>query len=154
MAALLAWLYVAETPHLATIIERNPRLEPRIAAEPLMRDIRSAVGERRLWVYYPADRPNGFLGELIQFQLAPTPTTIERDPAFFDQPADALTEALSGYDVLWFPMPDAGTDRRVADVLGVTLQGRFVEPHRRENGSTGFRLYEFANADGTNAGDH
>ncbi|MEO0615708.1 MAG: hypothetical protein AAFY69_06185 [Pseudomonadota bacterium] len=143
ITAVLAWLFILETPYLRNFTDQNPRLEPRIAAEPLMREIRSSVGERRLWVYFPVDRPNGFLGRLIQFQLAPTPTTIERSAEFIAQPDETLTAALADYDVLWFPVSNADTDARVAAALGVELRGRFVETLDDGSGGSAFRLYEF-----------
>lgn len=143
MAGLLAWLFVFETPHLRNFTERNPRLEARVQAEPLMRNLRESLGARRLWVYFPVDRPNGFLGHLMQFQLAPTPTTVERSAEFIEQPADALAAALADYDVLWFPVPNAAADARIAEALGVALAGRFVEQHTGADGAIGFRLYEF-----------
>lgn len=143
ISAVLAWLFVFETPYLRNFTDENPRLEPRVAAEPLMREIRASVGTRRLWVFFPVDRPNGFLGRLIQFQLAPTPTTIERSADFMAQPAETLAAALEDYDVLWFPVPDAETDTRVAAALGVELAGRFVETRRSDANGPRFRLYEF-----------
>lgn len=146
MTAVLAWLFVLETPYLRNFTDQNPRLEPRVAAEALMREIRNDIGDRRLWIYFPVDRPNGFLGRLMQFQLAPTPTTVERDAAFIEQPDAALAETLGSYDVLWFPIPDPNADARIASVLGVELAGRFVEPAPGADGAPRFRLYEFGRA--------
>ena len=143
LTGLLAWLFVLETPYLRNFTDQNPRLEARVQAEPLMRDIRDSLGSRRLWVYFPVDRPNGFLGHLMQFQLAPTPTTVERSPEFIEQPAEAMAAALAEYDVLWFPVSNAEADAKIAEALGVALAGRFVEPLTGADGATGFRLYEF-----------
>ena len=53
----------------------------RAESDPLTQSVRAAAGRQRVWVFLPNDQPNEFIGRFLQFQLSPTPATIERSAA-------------------------------------------------------------------------
>ena len=140
---LVAWLLILETPYPASFMRSNPVLPQRAQGDALMAEVRAAVGQRRLWIWFPKDQPNGFIGRLMQFQLAPTPTTVERDEGFFEQPEDAMRAALASYDVLWMPLADASTLQAVATALGGTDPGPFLEQKTTADGRIVFEAMAY-----------
>jgi len=104
VAAVLA-LYVLETPYLRPIVEPNRTHAVRAGLTPLIEDIRLEVGTSRLWIYYTADSPNGFLGRMVKFLLTPTPTSLEGSERFLESDAASIAAAWRGYDYIWIASP-------------------------------------------------
>ncbi|MEM6512333.1 MAG: hypothetical protein AAF660_04930 [Pseudomonadota bacterium] len=144
--ALLAALLLFETPYLRGFTSANPVVQSRADSEVMVSGIQQALGSRRLWVFFPVDSPNGFLGQVLQYQMSPTPTTVERSVSFLQNSDEAIRDALSAYDVLWFPVTNDEIDQRVTSVIGVRLDGRFVEVVDGPGDTVRFSLFEFASA--------
>lgn len=102
-AAALAAMYVFETPYLKPIYHRNNIEGLRRQLEPATQIIQRQIGRSSLWVYLPKDMPNRFIGELMQYLLSPTPTTIERSPAFLEQGLADIVARWKDFDYIWFP---------------------------------------------------
>ena len=104
VAAVLA-LYVFEPPYLRRIVEPNRTHAVRAGLESMIEEIRAEVGTSRLWIYYTADSPNGFLGRITKFLLTPTPTSMEGSERFLEDDAASIAAAWRDYDYLWIASP-------------------------------------------------
>ncbi len=124
LAAFLA-LYYFETPYLRPVYEPHATVPLRQQLEPLATDIHSRAGESSVWVYLPNDYPNGFLGQLMQYLLAPTPATIERDTSFLDRSSAEVLREWSAFDYVWLA-GELETDqaRRFSELAGYPLTAR------------------------------
>lgn len=148
LAAILLAFLVFETPYPRSFLQPNPALPMRDSTDQVADQVREAVGDRRLWVFFPGDSPNGFIGHLIQFQLAPTPTTIERSAEVLDSGPEHMATMLANYEVLWFPMPNPELDEKASGALGVELEDRFVEVVTSETGEVSFRSLNLLSSPG------
>jgi hypothetical protein len=130
-------LYVFETPYLRPVFEKNPVVRLRPAFEPVATAIHSAVGRSSVWLYLPNDQENGFVGRLLQYLMAPTPTYVERGKEFLERPpADVLAD-WSKFDYVWLPAelpPDVAN--RFGEVAGVRLTDRLFTVSTDESGKT------------------
>ncbi|MFK8052128.1 MAG: hypothetical protein AB8F65_04080 [Woeseiaceae bacterium] len=126
-AVILLAMFIVETPYLRSFYQKNLEIPQRAQNEALMTALSQSLGKRKLWVYFPNDQPNGFIGHLMQYQLTPTPTTIERSRTFVDHDEDTLARILSEYDVIWLLVSNPNLDQKVAAALSVDLEGRFIE---------------------------
>ncbi|MEM9334580.1 MAG: hypothetical protein AAGA33_06995 [Pseudomonadota bacterium] len=142
-AVLAMMMLVFETPYLRGFTTTNQVVGLRQQMEPLMAELRERFADERVWLFLPNDQPNGIFGQILQFQIAPASTTVERSTAFLGQDAASIREAVSAFDVLWFPTENAELDERVGSVLGLSLDGRFVRVQRGPDGETTFELYAF-----------
>lgn len=105
-AAAVVACYGFEAPYLERILEPNPKIQLRTQLEPLMEEIRAEVGMSRTWIYYTADSANGFVGRMVRFLLAPTPTAMEGSERFL-QNDDMASIAASwrGFEYVWIASP-------------------------------------------------
>ncbi len=142
-ASLALMMLVFETPYLRGFTSPNPQMAWRTQMEPLLSELNDRFDDRRVWIFLPTDRPNGIFGQIMQFLIAPTPTTVERSTSFLMQEEPAIREQLSRFDILWFPAENPELDERVGSVLGLEMQGRYVSVQRGASGSARFELYEF-----------
>lgn len=143
LTALISWMMIFETPYLRNFYQPNPVLAQRVGAEKVLASISDALDSEKLWVFFPVDQPNGFLGHLMQFQLAPTPTVIERSATFFEQSPEQVEAALSDFDILWFPVQDPALDEKISAALGMSLSGRFVRRATTADGGARYETHEF-----------
>lgn len=118
-------LYVFETPYLRPVFEQNLIVGARQQLEPLTASIRSAVGRSSVWLYMPNDYPNRFIGHLLQYLMAPTPTYVERDKTFLERPPEEVLENWSKFDYVWLPTDvDAEIEARFVEIAGLPLTDR------------------------------
>ena len=123
--ALLA-LLVVEKPHIQSLLRpvASPLTAFRSDIRPVTDRVRTAVGDRRLWLYLPDPNPHNLTSRILLYELAPTPTTVNRDFAFFDQSRDAILEAWSGYDFVWVPLDSPELDEKLRSIAGPDLGER------------------------------
>jgi hypothetical protein len=101
-AAAAIALYALETPYLQRIFEPNPRIPARAALEPILEPIRANVGRSKLWVYFPGDRTDYFYGRMVQYLLAPTPTTMEGSERFLQaEDATRIAAVWRPFQYVW-----------------------------------------------------
>ena len=130
-------LYVFETPYLRPSFQRNAVLDIRQELEPITMAVRSAVGRSSVWLYMPKDQANGFVGRLLQYLLAPTPTHVERDKTFLDRPPGEVLEDWSKFDYVWLPTQlEPEVANRFVDVAGLPLTERLFVVSTDESGRT------------------
>jgi hypothetical protein len=130
-------LYVFETPYLRPVFERNSVIELRQQLEPTTAAIHAAVGRSSVWLYLPTDHPNGFVGHLFQYLMAPTPTYIEREKAFLERTPDSVFEDWSKFDYVWLPTElELEVANRFVEVAGLPLTDRLFVVSTDESGRT------------------
>jgi hypothetical protein len=126
-----AWL---EPPFLRPLFHSVSVYPMRDATESITAKVRALAGNGRVWVFLPNDQPNEFLGRFLQFQLSPTPASVERSVEFWDSEPAQIRQALANFEVIWFPTEGYQLDA-AADVVGSTMpagiyvrqpDGRFV----------------------------
>lgn len=118
-------LYVFETPYLRPVLEKNAGIPLRHELEPITASIRSAVGRSSVWLYLPNDLPNGFVGHLLQYLMAPTPTYVERDGSFLERSPEEAFAEWSRFDYVWLPTEiDPALANRFAEIAGMPLTDR------------------------------
>ncbi len=114
----LTTLFVVETPHLTPVIASNPPIPFRAQTQGWVEEVRATVGDDRVWIFFPVDQPNGFMGRILSFHFSPTPTTIERSEGFMDQSDQAILEAWRGQDYVWFPLESDALRAKVEGLIG------------------------------------
>ena len=128
-------LYAFETPYLRPVFERNAVLQIRQELEPITTAIHSAVGRSSVWLYMPNDQANGFVGHLLQYLMAPTPTFVERDKAFLERPPGEVLEDWSKFDYVWLPAElEPEVANRFVEVAGFPLTDRLFVVSTDESG--------------------
>ena len=128
--------YAVETPYLRPILQPNPKLRNASELEPVLEQIRTRGRDVATWIYFPRDLPNGFVGRMLQYLLAPTPAVVERSEHFLEgddtrryrgglapvrlrvdterahtRSGDRAGALFRGWDARW-PLPRALLDRR------------------------------------------
>jgi hypothetical protein len=92
--------------YLRPILQPNPRITLRTEYEPLLGRIRASIDTSRLWIYFPADLENRFIGHMLQYLLAPTPTVVERSADFLQgDDAASIAAAWRRFDYVWIASP-------------------------------------------------
>jgi hypothetical protein len=130
-------LYAFETPYLRPVFERNAIVGIRQELEPITVAIHSAVGRSSVWLYMPNDQPNGFIGQLFQYLMAPTPTHVEREKAFLERPPGEVLEDWSKFDYVWLPAElDPALTTRFVEIAGLSLTDRLFVVSTDESGKT------------------
>jgi hypothetical protein len=94
-------LYAFETPQARVILGQEPRTELRQKLEPLATAIKAQTGDGSIWIYFPADEPNGFIGRMLRYLLTPARTRIESSADFFDQEPATVAAAWQDFDYVW-----------------------------------------------------
>lgn len=118
-------LYVFEPPYLRPVFERNHIIELRTQIEPITQAVHAAVGRSPVWLWLPNDQPNGFIGRLFQYLMAPTPVYVEREEGFLAQPSEAILESWSRFDFVWLPVEiEPALSNRFVEVTGLPLTDR------------------------------
>ncbi len=111
----LAAFFAFERPYLQPLytVQRPPEI--REVIEPMAVQLRAAIGDARLWTFFPVIDSNGFIVQLVQYQLTPGPTYVEQDAMVLLGDQAALKNELRNWDYMWFvvedPKLDAGLDR-------------------------------------------
>jgi hypothetical protein len=130
-------LYMLEPPYLRPVFEKNAVVEMRQQLEPITTAIQSAVGRSSVWLYLPNDRSNGFVGRLLLYLMAPTPTHVERDRAFLERAPDTVLDEWSKFDYVWLPSELEGdVAKRFTEVAGLPLTDRLFVVSTDESGKT------------------
>jgi hypothetical protein len=128
-------LYVFETPYLRPVFERNAPDALRQQLEPVTASIHATVGRSSVWLYMPNDYSNRFLGHLLQYLMAPTPTYVERDKTFLQRTPDDVLEDWSKFDYVWLPTElEPELENRFVEVAGLPLTDRLFVVSTDESG--------------------
>lgn len=131
-------LYVVETPYLRPLYEPNPEIGLRMQLEPITESLANMAGRSRVWVYLPNDMPNLFVGELLQYLLAPAPAYVERDDRFFERAPNQVFSAWTDFGYVWLPSelpPEQG--ERFTEVTGFSPDERIFSVVTNPAGPTG-----------------
>jgi hypothetical protein len=130
-------LYVFETPYLRPVVQPNSVVGLRQQFEPITAAIHSAVGRSSVWLYMPNDYPNGFVGHLFQYLMAPTPTYVEREKTFLERDPGEVLDEWSEFDYVWLPTElDPEAANRFVEVAGLPLEDRLFVVTTDETGKT------------------
>ena len=130
----IAALWLFETPYLTPLREPNPPSPLRQQLEPLTAAIQDFAGSSPVWVYLPNDYPNGFMGQLVQYLVAPTPAVVERDGTFMSKDDEAVFDVWSQFGWVWIAAElDAETSARFRNLTGQSEDSRLFRV--REAGS-------------------
>lgn len=123
--ALLA-LLLAERPHIQTLLPGSPKnlTDFRDYIRDTATVLRNTVGESKLWMYLPDNDTHHFMSRVMLFELAPTPTTVNRDFEFFAQSNDEILAEWAQYDYVWIAFQDAEVDERLREIAGNDLGDR------------------------------
>ena len=123
-AAALGAFLVVETPYLKPAYTTQQPPDLRLQLEPMTLTLRQQIGEAPLWVYFPNNMTNGFIGQLMQFQLSPGRVKIEEDfDALTDDP-DAIRAQLADFDYAWFIIQTPEIDAAIEKLTGDEVTAR------------------------------
>jgi hypothetical protein len=122
--AALAALLIFEPPYLKPLYVTQQAPEFRLQTEAATTQLRAAIGESRLWVLFPNDLPNGFLGQVLQYQLSPGRTYVERDVSALFQNPVSLRMELRSWEYAWFPAADPDLDAALERLIEGPLTER------------------------------
>ena len=134
--ALLAVLYVVETPYLKPVYTAHEPPPIHTQLEPLSARIAGVVGDDRLWIYFPVPDSNGLIGRILKYQMAPVRTEVAVDPAMFADRPELMQALVSEWDYLWFPVPSPELDRQLQLHFGEDLKERLFRVDRQGDGVT------------------
>jgi len=117
-AVALAAFLVFERPYLKPLysVQQPPLLRTQL--EPMTAGIRSTIEESSVWVYFPNNLENGFVGQVLQYLLTPGRTYVEEraDHLLYD-PA-ALIPELRHFQYAWFPAQSPEIDAALKELAG------------------------------------
>jgi hypothetical protein len=121
--ALVAMI-VSERPYLKpAYTERRPP-EFRLQLEPLTEQVRAAIGEASLWVFFPNNVTNGLVGQMLQYQLSPGATFVEEDASVLLGDQAAVREDLRHWEYAWFVPQHPELDAALERLLGHSITAR------------------------------
>jgi hypothetical protein len=120
----LVVLIVLERPYFEPLF--SPRLPPpvRLQLEPLTKQVKNAIGDTRLWVFFPSDVSNGFTGQLLQYLLSPGRTHVEEDAEVLLGDQEMLKDELRNWEYAWFAPQNAEFDVALERLLDTEVTAR------------------------------
>lgn len=121
---LLTALYVFERPYLKPLYTTQRPPEIRVVTERITSQVRAAIGNARLWILFPAVDSNGFLSQLLQYQLSPAPTHVEQDATVILGDHEALKSELRNWEYMWFVVKDPKLDSGLERLIGEKVAER------------------------------
>lgn len=121
---LLAALYVFEQPYLKPLYTTQRPPDIRMVTEQMTKQLRAAIGEARLWILFPAIDSNGYVGQLLQYQLSSGPTHVEQDATVLLGDHAALKSELRNWEYMWFLVKDAKLDAGLERLIGEKVEER------------------------------
>ena len=129
--AILA-LLVIERPHIHTLIPgKTKNLDNfRIHIGDTAAILRATIGRNKLWLYMPDEDFHHFMSRIMLFELAPTPTTINRDFDYFEQPRNQILSEWAQYDFVWIANQDPQLDEKLRGLVGPDLGERLYKVSR------------------------
>jgi len=120
LTALIAF----ERPYLEPLYTTQRAPEIRTQIDPLTEQLRAAIGEARLWVFFPNEFSNGFIGQMLQYQLSPGSAYVEEDPSVLFGDQEILKNELANWEYAWFPVQDPKIDAALERLIGATITAR------------------------------
>jgi hypothetical protein len=123
-AAALGAFLVVETPYLKPVYTTQQPPDLRLQLEPMTLALRQQIGEAPLWVYFPNTMTNGFIGQLLQFQLSPGRVEVEEDFDALSEDPDALRSRLADFDYAWFIIQTPEIDVALEALTGSEVTAR------------------------------
>lgn len=123
--ALYTW---NEPPFLRPLLVSREYHPLRAQTDAVASNLRELAAGGKVWIFLPNDMPNNFIGRLLQFQLSPVPTQVERSSDFWSGDPSLIGSVLSGHTVIWFPVegftiPRAATWFGSSAPSGIYLRG-------------------------------
>jgi hypothetical protein len=116
---LLTALYIFERPYLKPLYTTQRPPDIRMVTEQMTNQLRAAIGDARLWILFPAIDADGYVGQLLQYQLSAGPTHVEQDATVLFGDHAALKSELRNWEYMWFlvedPKLDAGLERLIGE---------------------------------------
>ncbi len=120
----LTTLIAFERPYLKPLYTTQRAPEIRTQIDPLAEQLRAAIGEARLWVFFPNNNSTGFIGQMLQYQLTPGSTYIEEDASVLFDDQAVLKDELRNWEYAWFPIQDPEIDAALERLIGATATAR------------------------------
>ncbi len=123
LLALIAFVAI-ERPYLKPLYTTQHAPEIRTQIAPLAEQLRAAIGEARLWVFFPNKNSTGFIGHILQYQLTPGSTYIEEDASALLDDQTVLKEELRHWEYAWFPLQNPEFDSAMERLIGSAASER------------------------------
>lgn len=123
-AAAFGAFFVVETPYLKPAYTTQQPPDLRLQLEPMTLALRQQIGEAPLWVYFPNNMTNGFIGQLMQFQLSPGRVKVEEDMDALTADPDAIRAQLADFDYAWFIIQTPEIDAAIEKLTGGEVTAR------------------------------
>ncbi len=120
----LAALFAFERPYLQPLYTVQSPPEIRKVTEPMAVQLRAAIGDARLWTFFPVIDSNGFFVQLLQYQLTPGPTYVEQDTTVLLENQAALKDELRNWEYVWFVVKDPTLDAALERLIGGKVTAR------------------------------
>ena len=120
----LAALVFFERPYLKPLYTTQRAPEIRTQIDPLTEQLRAAIGEARLWVFFPNNNSTGFIGQMLQYQLTPGSTYIEENASVLFDDQAVLKDELRNWEYAWFPIQDPEIDAALERLIGAPATAR------------------------------
>jgi hypothetical protein len=121
---VLTALVFFERPYLKPLYTTQRPPEIRTQLDPLTDQLRRTIGAARLWVFFPNSASNGFIGQMLQYQLSPGPAYIEEDASILLGNQEILRDELGNWEYAWFPIQDTEFDAALERLVGTTVTER------------------------------
>lgn len=133
--ALVA-LVAIERPHIETLIPGRAKnlTDFREYIRGTAAALRSIAGSDRLWLYMPDNDTHNYMSRVMLFELAPTPTTINRDFEYFQRPREQILAEWAGHDYVWIAYQDPEVDERLRELVGTDLGERLYKVTKTATG--------------------
>ena len=128
-AALVAFV-VIETPYLKPLYTTQQPPDLRLQLETMTMGLRRDIGEAPVWVYFPTTMSNGFIGQMLQFQLSPGRATVEEGMNALTEDPTALLAELASFDYAWFVIQTPEIDAAIAELTGGEVTARIFRIER------------------------
>lgn len=116
-SALLVLFMFFETPYLQPLVTTQTPPDLRLQTETLTIRIRQKIGDAPLYVFFPNAMTNGFIGQMLQFQLSPGRTVVGEDIRELLEDPQAFGQALADYEYAWFPIQSEEIDLALEPML-------------------------------------
>lgn len=123
-AAAFGAFFVVETPYLKPVYTTQQPPDLRLQLEPMTLALRQQIGEAPLWVYFPNSMANGFIAQLLQFQLSPGRVTVEEDFDALTNNPTAVRSELADFDYAWFIIQSPEIDAALESLVGGEITAR------------------------------
>jgi hypothetical protein len=132
-AALIALLFVLETPYVEPLYRTQETPPLRQQFETFTASIRNLVDDERLWIYLPLPEKNALLERILLYDTVPAHTKVVSDPEYLSRDPAVIQEVIANSDYLWFPVQNAESDDLLRALVGDDLKDHVFRVIRHDD---------------------